>query len=405
MKSNQSFYVWEQHNITLIKSPEFGYGIAISGGCDKGANDEDGDLKIFVSDVLKDGPADGKIQINDKILSVNGVNVENVEHEFVARLLKESKDFINLLIKRKIHLLNETRFNYDLLNDDISNYKKIKISLNRNSLQQQQQHKTTNNYGIVLGCKYYIKDIIPQTLADSSSIDAKIGDLILKINDIPIEQLSLLEAKKILSKSNKDKLNLTLIRPNTSPNEQQFVKNKPQETLLQPAYSQRPSITNKIEYRTITFQRENGLGVRISGGNRVGIFVSDVQFNSPADRAGLKVGDKIFKVNDVDYLSLTREEAVKHLSSIQSTIQMHVANMLDEYESSAFDPSGGDSFYIRTHFNFIGTETNELSFKINDIIHITDTLFNGVVGNWVATRLNLNDDGENVKGIIPNLSQ
>lgn len=35
-------------------------------------------------------------------MSVNGVNVENVEHAFVIRLLKEAKDFIHLVIKRKL---------------------------------------------------------------------------------------------------------------------------------------------------------------------------------------------------------------------------------------------------------------------------------------------------------------
>ncbi len=66
----------------------------------------------------------------------------------------------------------------------------------------------------------------------------------------------------------------------------------------------------------------------------------------------------------------------------------------------------GDSFYIRTNFSFTGTIQNELSFKINDILHITDTLYNGIFGHWVATRIDMNDNGEaNKSGIIPNESR
>jgi hypothetical protein len=82
---------------------------------------------------------------------------------------------------------------------------------------------------------------------------------------------------------------------------------------------------------------------------------------------------------------------------------MIVVNMPDDYKAS-FDPIGGDSFYIRPNFNFTGTVQDELDFKINDILHVTDTLFNGIIGHWVATRINMIDDGGemNKKGIIPN---
>ena len=77
----------------------------------------------------------------------------------------------------------------------------------------------------------------------------------------------------------------------------------------------------------MSFTRENGIGIRIAGGNKVGIFVCDVQLNSPAERAGLRIADKIFKVNELSYENLTREEAVQHILSLQSYIEMVVASM------------------------------------------------------------------------------
>ena len=64
---------------------------------------------------------------------------------------------------------------------------------------------------------------------------------------------------------------------------------------------------------------------------------------------------------------------------------------------------GGDSFYVRAHFNYTSKNPNELSFKINDILHVTDTLYNGVIGQWVATKLdNSSQNNDNFRGTIPN---
>jgi hypothetical protein len=137
-----------------------------------------------------------------------------------------------------------------------------------------------------------------------------------------------------------------------------------------------------------------------------------VQYNSPAEKAGLKIADKILKVNGVDYVHLTREEAVQHILGLQSLIEMIVVHSPDEYESFAFDPIGGDSFYVRAHFNYESKRPTDLSFKINDILHVTDTLYNGVIGQWVATKLpSMNEqlsekvvNQDDLRGTIPNLA-
>lgn len=49
--------------------------------------------------------------------------------------------------------------------------------------------------------------------------------------------------------------------------------------------------------RFITFQKEGSVGIRLTGGNEVGIFVTAVQPGSPASLQGLQPGDKILKVS------------------------------------------------------------------------------------------------------------
>lgn len=46
----------------------------------------------------------------------------------------------------------------------------------------------------------------------------------------------------------------------------------------------------------ISFLKEGSVGIRLTGGNEVGIFVTAVQPGSPASLQGLQPGDKILKV-------------------------------------------------------------------------------------------------------------
>jgi hypothetical protein len=52
-----------------------------------------------------------------------------------------------------------------------------------------------------------------------------------------------------------------------------------------------PQIQQQRPIRTVNFQKgPMGLGIRVIGGNQVGIFVSAVQEQSPADQNGIRWG-------------------------------------------------------------------------------------------------------------------
>lgn len=57
-KQSLSYFMWEQHNVTLFKNPNYGYGIAISGGSDSNNKDS----SIYISDVVQGGPAENKLK-------------------------------------------------------------------------------------------------------------------------------------------------------------------------------------------------------------------------------------------------------------------------------------------------------------------------------------------------------
>lgn len=53
---------WEYHTVQLGRVPGYGFGIAVSGGRDN-PHFMHGDPSIAISDVLKAGPAEGKLQV------------------------------------------------------------------------------------------------------------------------------------------------------------------------------------------------------------------------------------------------------------------------------------------------------------------------------------------------------
>lgn len=68
--------------------------------------------------------------------------------------------------------------------------------------------------------------------------------------------------------------------------------------------------------RVVRFVKAKSVGLRLTGGNDVGIFVSSVQEGSLADSQGVREGDQILQVNDTSFQNLTREEAVEYLMAL-----------------------------------------------------------------------------------------
>jgi tight junction protein 1 len=231
-----NYFLYEQHNVTLMRSAQYGYGLAISGGLDA----SNPDAAIYVSDVVRHGPAEDKLQPGDRLLTVNGVSVEAVEHSFAIRLLKEAKEFIHLVVKRRLnnelaskeavakheealqpsaistirkrcnqailHTANTLLDNFNASETAASDHadycksapvpllKPIKVTLSRKDKRE--------GFGLVLGCKFYIKEILPESVA-AAEANLRKGDVLLRLNDLGMEQLSLGEANKILVKSGK----------------------------------------------------------------------------------------------------------------------------------------------------------------------------------------------------------
>ncbi|XP_072933255.1 uncharacterized protein pyd isoform X4 [Epargyreus clarus] len=436
---------WETHRVRLNRVPGYGFGIAVSGGRDN-PHFASGDPSIAVSDVLRGGPAEDKLQVNDRIVSVNGVPLENVEYARAVQVLRDSGATVSLVVRRRAPAPPPTAPTT------------IKLALTRNGKKE--------DFGIVLGCKLYVKELTMRAREQLNQAGQGLceGDVVTRINNTPVtDAMTLKEARKLIE-SCKDRLNLVitreLIREETVTNgnyqnnynslevpthvypgaeplssaysssgqnlyvaapvrggERRGHENHEQPPRPPPPrnddyYSSRRQLyeedgmTNQrnkppSEPRLISFQKEGSVGLRLCGGNRSGVFVSGVQPASPAALQGLQPADKILKVNDMEMKGVTREEAVLFLLSLQERIDLIVQHSPDEYNAVASGQMPGDSFHIKTHFHYTEPTDGEMSFRCGDVFHVLDTLHNGTVGAWQVYRIGRNNQ-EVQKGTIPN---
>ncbi|KAM4708646.1 tight junction protein ZO-3 isoform 2-T3 [Discoglossus pictus] len=619
--------IWEQYTVTLNRDSRRGFGIAISGGRDRPSS-ASGDNSVIVSDVVRGGPADGRLQTRDRIVMVNGVSMENVASSFAIHTLKACSRSANITVKRprkiQIPVSNsmaptsagpsyssratrspeppvsnpsqgevgeqdsplpwrgrygsstqeppeETARGYD---GDSSSGRSSPGS--RTPSSHHARHRRTRGagsevdgysrrrgggresgsyhrrtatpsdrasgsdiggsypnglelvsgfkrlppqdvpakpvktvlvkrmenqeYGLKLGSQIYIKHITESGLAAQEK-SLQEGDLILKINGVASENMSLADTRRLIERS-KGKLTLTVLRDNrqflvnipevrdsesenrSSPTEdiselgsdhspppseppppppglQQRSPSESEESDpesrrvngtsallisgpvksentnglhsapngLHPSptvdsdppqviseYREEPERGSKWERedlragyspdaRVVQFMKEKSIGLRLAGGNDVGIFVAGVQDGSPASREGLKEGDQILQVNETSFHNVTREDAVHYLMELPQNEDVIILTQgKEDIYRKMIKSNVGDSFYIRTHFDYEADAPSGLSFTRGEIFHILDTMYRGKLGSWLAVRV-ARDLKKMDKGILPNRSR
>uniref|UniRef100_A0A672SZN8 Tight junction protein 3 n=1 Tax=Sinocyclocheilus grahami TaxID=75366 RepID=A0A672SZN8_SINGR len=472
--------IWEQHTVTLSKDSKVGFGFAVSGGLDKPVN---GDTAVVVSDVLPSGPAMGRLQTRDQIVMVNGVSMEKVTSLYTIQNLRNCGKTANIVRENIAKSSSQPRTiqipasNRPTRSVSQSNILDDDIQTRQNNPYQEKTHRRSESqrlciapilmvlakiltcfsleYGMKLGSQIFIKHMTPTGLAAKEG-SLQEGDLVLKINGLTTENLSLLETKHLVEKS-RGKLTMLVLRddrkflvsipevedsPQHSADERRQDKisdldsdlptnrtsrprdrrsrsslihrnranpvSKPREslgsTLTRPPAQSIP--LRRGEYSSdqnhVSFVKEGNVGLRLVGGNDVGIFVGGVQPNSPAQRQGMQEGDQILEVNGVDFNHFTREEAAMYFMNIRAgdRIDIRTQNKMDIYKK-ILKSSLGDSFYIRTHFDHMTESSIGLSFTRGEVFRVVDTMHRGKLGTWLAVRMG-NDLHELDKGTIPN---
>ena len=147
-------------------------------------------------------------------------------------------------------------------------------------------------------------------------------------------------------------------------------------------------------------KKSTDLGVRLVGGNAVGIFIHSVDMDSPAYRVGLRSADHILEYNGTDLRHAPAEQAAYELAKPADTVAILVQFNPDKYEAIKDQP--GDSYYVRAMFDRVSDSGDPLllRFKKDDILYVDNTMYNGVPGQWSAWLVD-QDGQKGTWGVIP----
>ncbi|XP_029014328.1 caspase recruitment domain-containing protein 11 [Betta splendens] len=140
--------------------------------------------------------------------------------------------------------------------------------------------------------------------------------------------------------------------------------------------------------------------VTLVGGNDSGIFVSSVQADSAAERAGLREGQQLLMLEgcirgqnqSVSLDTSTQEEAHWTLQHCSGPVKLRYRTSYDSFRRLQRDISdgtlsSGDSFHIRVNLNISGqSDSCSLSVRCDEVVHVLDTQYQGRC-EWLCARV------------------
>ncbi|XP_075431960.1 tight junction protein 1 isoform X7 [Ascaphus truei] len=370
---------------------------------------------IFVKEISQDSLAarDGNIQEGDVVLKINGTVTENMSLSDAKTLIERSKGKLKMIVQRdeRATLLNVPDLDDSLHSanaserDDISEIQSLvsdhsnrshdrpRRSRSRSPDQRSepsdhsrhspQQHSNSSS-------RSQEDERVSKPGAVSTPVKNTNGASLSRTAEEPLERADkqtppLPEPKPIYAQSGQPDVDLPV-----SPSDGPFPNSTHEDGLLRPSM------------KLVKFRKGDSVGLRLAGGNDVGIFVAGVLDDSPAAKEGLEEGDQILRVNNVDFTNIIREEAVLFLLDLPKGEEVTIlAQKKKDVYRRIVESDVGDSFYIRTHFEYEKESPYGLSFNKGEVFRVVDTLYNGKLGSWLAIRIGRNHK-EVERGIIPN---
>jgi protein scribble len=343
---------------TLIRDQN-GLGFSIAGG--KGSShSKENNEPIVISRITEGGAAekDGKLQVGDQVISINGIDVAGARHDQAVSMLTGLERFVRLVCERIVDARYSDSESHNSISPSIASTKSrsymspktpppappqtppkpaprklvsqsSSISSDSESVQNVTLVKEGGSWGfsIIGGTDHpcipfglqehgiFISHIVRSGIAESSG-KLRMGDRLLKVNEEDVTKMTHQDAV------------LTLLKPT-------------EEITLTVQHDPLP---DNFQELTIVREASEKLGMHIKGGLRghrgnpldktdEGVFISKINSGGAAKRDGrLKVGMRLLEVNDVSLLGVTHQEAVNCLRTAGQQIHMIVCKGYDKSE-------------------------------------------------------------------------
>ncbi|XP_007967627.2 tight junction protein 2 isoform X6 [Chlorocebus sabaeus] len=339
--------------------------------------------QIFIKEMTRTGLAtkDGNLHEGDIILKINGTVTENMSLTDARKLIEKSRGKLQLVVLRDSQ---QTLINIPSLNDSDSEIEDISEIESNRSFSPEERRQQYSDY-------------------DYHSSSEKLKERPSSREDTP-SRLSRMGATPTPFKSTGDIAGTVVPETNKEPRYQEDPP-APQPKAA-PRTFLRPSPEDEAIYgpntKMVRFKKGDSVGLRLAGGNDVGIFVAGIQEGTSAEQEGLQEGDQILKVNTQDFRGLVREDAVLYLLEIPKgeMVTILAQSRADVYRD-ILACGRGDSFFIRSHFECEKETPQSLAFTRGEVFRVVDTLYDGKLGHWLAVRIG----NELEKGLIPNKSR
>ncbi|XP_045436401.1 tight junction protein ZO-1 isoform X4 [Pipistrellus kuhlii] len=371
---------------------------------------------IFVKEISQDSLAarDGNIQEGDVVLKINGTVTENMSLTDAKTLIERSKGKLKMVVQRdeRATLLNVPDLSDSIHSanaseqDDISEIHSLASDHSGRSHDKAPRHSRSRSPDQRSEPSDHSRHSPPQPSSGShrsreeerASKPGTVSPPVKHADDRApkaVEEVSvernekaaaaLPEPKPVYAQVGQPDVDLPV-----SPSDGVLPTSTHEDGILRPSM------------KLVKFRKGDSVGLRLAGGNDVGIFVAGVLEDSPAAKEGLEEGDQILRVNNVDFTNIIREEAVLFLLDLPRGEEVTIlAQQKKDVYRRIVESDVGDSFYIRTHFEYEKESPYGLSFNKGEVFRVVDTLYNGKLGSWLAIRIGKNHK-EVERGIIPN---
>nr|XP_038040833.1 tight junction protein ZO-1 isoform X7 [Anas platyrhynchos] len=369
---------------------------------------------IFVKEISQDSLAarDGNIQEGDVVLKINGTVTENMSLADAKTLIERSKGKLKMVVQRdeRATLLNVPDLSDSIHSanaserDDISEIQSLASDhSNRShdrprrsrsrSPDQRSEPSDHSRHSPQQPSNGSLRSREDERTTKPGAISTPVknaDDISKTMEEVAGERTEkqtppLPEPKPVYAQGGQPDVDLPV-----SPSDGPLPNSTHEDGMLRPSM------------KLVKFRKGDSVGLRLAGGNDVGIFVAGVLEDSPAAKEGLEEGDQILRVNNVDFTNIIREEAVLFLLDLPKGEEVTIlAQKKKDVYRRIVESDVGDSFYIRTHFEYEKESPYGLSFNKGEVFRVVDTLYNGKLGSWLAIRIGKNHK-EVERGIIPN---
>ncbi|KAM5261461.1 tight junction protein 2 isoform 7-T11 [Hipposideros larvatus] len=339
--------------------------------------------QIFIKEMTSTGLAtkDGNLHEGDIILKINGTVTENMSLTDARKLIEKSRGKLQLVVLRDS---KQTLINIPSLNDSDSEIEDISEIESNQSFSPEERRQQYSDYDYH-SSNEKLKER-PNSREDMQGRWSRMG-----ATPTPFKSTGDIAAAVGAETSKEPRYQEEAPAPQPKPVPRTFLRPSPEDEAIYGPNT-----------KMVRFKKGDSVGLRLAGGNDVGIFVAGIQEGTSAEQEGLQEGDQILKVNTQDFRGLVREDAVLYLLEIPKgeMVTILAQSRADVYRD-ILACGRGDSFFIRSHFECEKETPQSLAFTRGEVFRVVDTLYDGKLGHWLAVRIG----NELEKGLIPNKSR